>query len=186
MLKRLVDKYNSLSADGVVGVWLAVWWLANLFTAGCSELANDEAYYHIFAQNLAWGYYDHPPMTALLVWLGESLFAGELGVRFFFVLLQPLYLYIFWRVISPKGATRSDAELFVMMCSATLWLDCCARWPAVVLYGYVPLDIQALYRIKALGLADNGTIVGLAGIEQISRCFGAVVCVGGKRRMVYA
>ena len=83
MLKRLVDKYNSLSADGVVGVWLAVWWLANLFTAGCSELANDEAYYHIFAQNLAWGYYDHPPMTALLVWLGESLFAGELGVRFF-------------------------------------------------------------------------------------------------------
>ena len=95
MLKRLVDKYNSLSADGVVGVWLAVWWLANLFTAGCSELANDEAYYHIFAQNLAWGYYDHPPMTALLVWLGELLFAGELGVRFFFVLLQPLYLYIF-------------------------------------------------------------------------------------------
>ena len=43
MLKRLVDKYNSLSADGVVGVWLAVWWLANLNTAGCSELANDEA-----------------------------------------------------------------------------------------------------------------------------------------------
>lgn len=123
MLKRLVDKYNSLSADGVVGVWLAVWWLANLFTAGCSELANDEAYYHIFAQNLAWGYYDHPPMTALLVWLGESLFAGELGVRFFFVLLQPLYLYIFWRVISPKGATRSDAELFVMICSAMLVLQ---------------------------------------------------------------
>lgn len=123
MLKRLVDKYNSLSADGVVGVWLAVWWLANLFTAGCSELANDEAYYHIFAQNLAWGYYDHPPMTALLVWLGESLFEGELGVRFFFVLLQPLYLYIFWRVISPKGATRSDAELFVMICSAMLVLQ---------------------------------------------------------------
>lgn len=143
MLKRLVDKYNSLSADGVVGVWLAVWWLANLFTAGCSELANDEAYYHIFAQNLAWGYYDHPPMTALLVWLGESLFAGELGVRFFFVLLQPLYLYIFWRVISPKGATRSDAELFVMICSAMLVLQ---------LYGLIAVPDGPLLFFTALFL----------------------------------
>ncbi len=143
MLKRLVDKYNSLSADGVVGVWLAVWWLANLFTAGCSELANDEAYYHIFAQNLAWGYYDHPPMTALLVWLGESLFAGELGVRFFFVLLQPLYLYIFWRVISPKGATRSDAMLFVMICSAMLVLQ---------LYGLIAVPDGPLLFFTALFL----------------------------------
>jgi hypothetical protein len=39
----------------VVALWLALWWVVNLIVAGASELANDEAYYHIFAQNLAWG-----------------------------------------------------------------------------------------------------------------------------------
>ena len=78
-----------------------------------SELANDEAYYHMFAENLAWGYFDHPPMTALLVWLGEHLFGGELGVRFFFTVLQPLYLYILWRIIRPRmptGAMRRSSS----------------------------------------------------------------------------
>ena len=56
-----------LGADAVVGVWLAVWWGCNLLQAAFCELANDEAYYHMFAGLLAWGYFDHPPVTALLV-----------------------------------------------------------------------------------------------------------------------
>ena len=91
MKASLKKTYASLGADGLVALWLGVWWVCNLLQAGFSELANDEAYYHMFAENLAWGYFDHPPMTALLVWLGEHLFGGELGVRFFFTVLQPLY-----------------------------------------------------------------------------------------------
>ena len=110
MKASLKKTYASLGADGLVALWLGVWWVCNLLQAGFSELANDEAYYHMFAENLAWGYFDHPPMTALLVWLGEHLFGGELGVRFFFTVLQPLYLYILWRIIRPRamptGATR--------------------------------------------------------------------------------
>ena len=81
--------YASLGADRLVLLWLGVWWIANLVQAGFTELANDEAYYHMFAERLAWGYFDHPPVTALLVWGGERLFGGELGVRFFFTVLQP-------------------------------------------------------------------------------------------------
>ena len=61
--------YASLRPDALVAFWLGVWWICNLFQAGFTELANDEAYYHMFAENLSWGYFDHPPMTALLVWL---------------------------------------------------------------------------------------------------------------------
>ena len=125
MIRLIQEKYKALSANQAVGLWLAVWWIVNLVVAGASELANDEAYYHIFAQNLAWGYFDHPPMTALLVWLGEHIFGGELGVRFFFTLLQPLYLYIFWLIIRDSiGAshklTRHDGELYAMICSSML------------------------------------------------------------------
>lgn len=135
--------YASLGADSLVLLWLGVWWIANLVQAGFTELANDEAYYHMFAEGLAWGYFDHPPMTALFVWAGEHLFGGELGVRFFFTVLQPLYLWILWRLIRPADADRRDAELFVVLSAATLMLQ---------LYGFIAVPDGPLMLTAALFL----------------------------------
>ena len=135
--------YASLGADRLVLLWLGVWWIANLVQAGFTELANDEAYYHMFAERLAWGYFDHPPVTALLVWAGERLFGGELGVRFFFTVLQPLYLWILWRLIRPADAGRRDAALFVVVSAATLMLQ---------LYGFIAVPDGPLMFSTALFL----------------------------------
>ena len=135
--------YASLDADRLVLLWLAVWWACNLLQAGLTELANDEAYYHMFAERLAWGYFDHPPVTALLVWAGERLFGGELGVRFFFTVLQPLYLWILWRLIRPADAGRRDAALFVVVSAATLMLQ---------LYGFIAVPDGPLMFTTALFL----------------------------------
>ena len=135
--------YASLGADRLVLLWLGVWWIANLVQAGFTELANDEAYYHMFAERLAWGYFDHPPVTALLVWAGERLFGGELGVRFFFTVLQPLYLWILWRLIRPADAGRRDAALFVVVSAATLMLQ---------LYGFIAVPDGPLMFTAALFL----------------------------------
>ena len=133
----------SLGADRLVLLWLGGWWIANLVQAGFTELANDEAYYHMFAERLAWGYFDHPPVTALLVWAGERLFGGELGVRFFFTVLQPLYLWILWRLIRPADAGRRDAALFVVVSAATLMLQ---------LYGFIAVPDGPLMFTTALFL----------------------------------
>ena len=135
--------YASLGADRLVLLWLGVWWIANLVQAGFTELANDEAYYHMFAERLAWGYFDHPPVTALLVWAGERLFGGELGVRFFFTVLQPLYLWILWRLIRPAYAGRRVAALFVVVSAATLMLQ---------LYGFIAVPDGPLMFTTALFL----------------------------------
>ncbi len=135
--------YASLGADRLVLLWLGVWWIANLVQAGFTELANDEAYYHMFAERLAWGYFDHPPVTALLVWAGERLFGGELGVRFFFTVLPPLYLWILWRLIRPADAGRRDAALFVVVSAATLMLQ---------LYGFIAVPDGPLMFTTALFL----------------------------------
>lgn len=135
--------YASLGADRLVLLLLGVWWIANLVQAGFTELANDEAYYHMFAERLAWGYFDHPPVTALLVWAGERLFGGELGVRFFFTVLQPLYLWILWRLIRPADAGRRDAALFVVVSAATLMLQ---------LYGFIAVPDGPLMFTTALFL----------------------------------
>ena len=135
--------YASLGADRLVLLWLGVWWIANLVQAGFTELANDEAYYHMFAERLAWGYFDHPPVTALLVWARKRLFGGELGVRFFFTVLQPLYLWILWRLIRPADAGRRDAALFVVVSAATLMLQ---------LYGFIAVPDGPLMFTTALFL----------------------------------
>ena len=144
MTTRILKKYKALTPDCIVILWLAVWWVLNLLVAGGSELAHDEAYYHMFAQNLGWGYFDHPPFTALLVWMGEHLFGGELGVRFFFTILQPLYLWVLWRLVRPVDSDRKDAELYVMLAASTLMLQ---------LYGFIAVPDGPLMFTAALFLA---------------------------------
>jgi len=65
---------------------LLVWFLVNLLQAAFTELAHDEAYYWMYSRHLDWGYFDHPPMVAILIKLGTLLFPGtELGVRIVFI-----------------------------------------------------------------------------------------------------
>jgi 4-amino-4-deoxy-L-arabinose transferase-like glycosyltransferase len=61
--------------------------LGNILVACGIELAHDEAYYWLFSKNVAWGYFDHPPMAAWLIAL-TSWLPGEFGVRLSYVLLM--------------------------------------------------------------------------------------------------
>jgi 4-amino-4-deoxy-L-arabinose transferase-like glycosyltransferase len=53
---------------------------------------------------LDWGYFDHPPMVALLIKMGYSIFHNELGVRLFFLLVNVLSLFLIERLIEKKGS----------------------------------------------------------------------------------
>src|SRR5213595_2825392 len=59
-----------------------------LIVAAFTPITFDEAYYWMWSKHLAGGYYDHPPMVAVVIRLGTML-AGdtELGVRLVSVLL---------------------------------------------------------------------------------------------------
>src|SRR3984885_16193892 len=56
--------------------------LLRLVRAAYTPLTFDEAYYWMWSKHLAFGYYDHPPMVALVIRAGTWL-AGdtEFGVR---------------------------------------------------------------------------------------------------------
>ncbi len=73
----------------------------NLIQAGYTELFDDEAYYWVYAQFPDWGYFDHPPLVALLIKAGYAIFPNELGVRFFIVLLNTATIFI-TRQLLPK------------------------------------------------------------------------------------
>src|SRR6266478_6109584 len=59
-----------------------------LVAAAWTPLTFDEAYYWMWSKHLAGGYYDHPPMVALVVRAG-TMIAGdtEFGVRLVSILL---------------------------------------------------------------------------------------------------
>lgn len=84
-------------------LFYATWFLLGILQALFTELQDDEAYYWVYAHYLNWGYFDHPPMIALLIKGGTLLFGGELGVRFLPLVLNTLTLYITERLVAPKN-----------------------------------------------------------------------------------
>ena len=79
--------------------FILIWTLLNIFQSWTTELTSDEAYYWFYASNLEWGYYDHPPLLALLVKMGTFLLNGEIGVRLFNVLLMSAGLLFLFKII---------------------------------------------------------------------------------------
>jgi len=80
---------------------LGIWFIINLLQAAFTGLHSDETYYWMYSQELAWGYFEHPPMVALFIWLGQLL-PGELGVRLFFVLLSTLTLALIFNELNVR------------------------------------------------------------------------------------
>ncbi len=78
------------------------WFLINFLQAAFTGLMDDEAYYWVYSQYPAWGYFDHPPMIAWLIKLGGWLFNGPLGVRFFIVLLNTLTIVLIGKLLERK------------------------------------------------------------------------------------
>ncbi len=81
-------------------VWLGIFALVavRLAVAATAPLAFDETYYWLWSQNLAGGYYDHPPAAAAAIRLG-TLALGDtpLGIRLIFVLLMLPASWAVWR-----------------------------------------------------------------------------------------
>jgi hypothetical protein len=67
-------------------VFYGLWLVMNLVQAAGTGLLDDEAYYWVYSRFPDWGYFDHPPMIALMIRAGTWLFSGELGVRMLIVL----------------------------------------------------------------------------------------------------
>jgi len=80
------------------------WIVLGVIQSRATELLDDEAYYWVYSKFLDWGYFDHPPMVALLIKMGYSIFQNELGVRLIFLVLNVLSLLLIERLIGKKGS----------------------------------------------------------------------------------
>src|SRR5579864_8830675 len=91
--------------------------LLRLVAAAVTPLTFDEAYYWMWSKHLAFGYYDHPPMVALVIRLG-TLIAGdtELGVRLVSILLAlPMSFAVYRTAAILFGGERVAASATILL-----------------------------------------------------------------------
>lgn len=103
-MKVLLQKYHRT-------VFYSVWLLLQFIQGFNTELFDDEAYYWLYSKFPAWGYFDHPPMIAVLIKAGYALFKNELGVRLFPIILTTASLFVTEDLIAKK-----NSYLFYAIC----------------------------------------------------------------------
>ena len=81
---------------------LFIWFIVNLLQGIFTEIQEDEAYYALYGEHLAWGYFDHPPMVGLMTFLSSIFFSGTLGVRFFTIIASCLSLWVIWLIANGR------------------------------------------------------------------------------------
>jgi hypothetical protein len=79
---------------------LFIWFVVNLLQGIFTEIQEDEAYYALYGEHLAWGYFDHPPMVGLMTFLSSIFFSGTLSVRFFTIIASCLSLFVIWKIVN--------------------------------------------------------------------------------------
>ncbi len=101
-------------------VFLLIFLIVNLLQSNYTDLFEDEAYYWVWSKNLAFGYFDHPPLVALWIKIGTFFFDGELGLRFFSTISFSLMLIIIWQTIDFKEKWNYVWLYFLLISSVAL------------------------------------------------------------------
>ena len=124
-------------------IFLSLWFLINIIQSLTTGIIYDEAYYHFYSENLAWGFFDHPPIVALMIKLSSFLFSNELSIRFITVVLQLFTLLIIWKTIDNKQNIGKDVLIFFGISSSVVMF---------VVYGFITTPDSSLLFFTALFL----------------------------------
>lgn len=95
--------------------YLLIFFLVNLLQAIFTPIGKDEAYYWVYSQNLAWGYFDHPPLVAVIIKIGTLIFSSEIGVRLMTVILTTFSLSLIWKIIPEKNKTGKNSVILFFL-----------------------------------------------------------------------
>jgi 4-amino-4-deoxy-L-arabinose transferase-like glycosyltransferase len=152
-----------------------------LVLCACVPLVPDEAYYFMWSEHLQPGYFDHPPMVALLIRAG-TLLAGPtpLGIRFMGPVLAALGTWFVWDAgeqLFPHRQTGLYAALFL---NATLMVGagCLIMTPDTPLLFFWAAGLAAVARLVASEDPRWWLAVGAACGGMLLSKYTAVLFVG--------
>jgi len=122
--------------------FIVLFFIVNFIQAYYTGLWHDEAYYWVWSKDLAFGYFDHPPMVALWIKISSLFFDGELGVRFFSIVSFSLTLVFIWLCIDDKRKSQYVWLYFLLIISVAL----------LNIYGFITVPDTPLILFTAIFL----------------------------------
>ena len=164
----------------VFAFFMILWVVVNILQVVFTEMMSDEAYYSLYGEHPAWGYYDHPPMVGLMTFVSGWLFGGNMSVRFATVVTQIFTILLVWKLLDEKQPnTHKIVLFFVIMASMVMFTA----------YGFVTtpdvpfLFFTALFLLfykKFLKLDNwfNTLMLGLSMTGMIYSKYHAVLVIG--------
>lgn len=151
-LKGFLLQYHRL-------LFYSTWFVLHCIQASNTELFDDEAYYWVYSKFPAWGYFDHPPVIAILIKGGYAIFHNELGVRLLTIILSTASIFIIESLTEKKNPL-----LFYAICGsmALAQIGGMLAVPDAPLMFFVALYFYLYKRfIENMSLA-NTLLIGLA------------------------
>lgn len=121
-------------------IWyfLLFWTAFNILQSATLELHPDEAYYWLYSRMLDWGYFDHPPMVAVFIRIGDSIVHNELGLRLLTIIASSTSIYLLWLTLKRYAV---EARWFILVVSGMLILH---------IYGFTTTPDSPLFLFTAL------------------------------------
>lgn len=185
-----------MRASRKAALWLGAAVIAGGFArialAGRLPIGDDEAYYWLWSQHLAWSYPDHPPMIAAVLAVSTHLFGdGVLGIRaltVFIAAMTPLAIYVAGRsLFGPRAALLAALITAVLPAFA---VGTVFAFPDAPLALFWSLALWAGWRAAQEGgwwWVATGAAVGLALLSKLTAFalvlgFAGALAAGGWRR----
>ena len=118
--------------------FILAWVVINSLQACFTGLDGDEAYYWTYSRHLQWGYFDHPPMVALSIKLGELFGHGWLYTRLGSILLSAGAIYFCFKALPER---LKNVRRFILVFALV---------PIFHIYSFVTTPDAPLYFFTAL------------------------------------
>jgi hypothetical protein len=94
-----MQSFSSQKNNKLLFYFIFAWTAMNIFQAYFTGLDGDETYYWTYSRHMQWGYFDHPPMVALSIKLGELFAHGPLFTRLGTIFFSAATIFIGFKAL---------------------------------------------------------------------------------------
>ncbi|MDR2399517.1 MAG: glycosyltransferase family 39 protein [Endomicrobium sp.] len=163
-MDRLFCKKNAFFIVGFVILF-------KMFLSACVELHPDEAYYWLWSQHLALGYFDHSPMVAWFIKITTLFSNSELAVRFSSMILTIIVSLVIWKLAKKLfNETIASASVIVLNTLPEMMVASIVITPDTPVFLFFSLTLYYMWRLFETNKTKFWYITGLFfGLALLSK-----------------
>jgi 4-amino-4-deoxy-L-arabinose transferase-like glycosyltransferase len=145
--------------------------LFKIFLSASTELHPDEAYYWLWSEHLALGYFDHSPMVAWLIKITTLFSNSELAVRFSSIITTVILSILIWKLAKKLfNETIAAASVIALNTLPEMMTASIIMTPDTPVFLFFSLTIYYLWRLIETNKTKYWYITGLFfGLALLSK-----------------